>query len=69
MKVCDSCGQDDGKDTEVGLVKIDYHGYHYNHWTHKDKSNGWTIDLCPKCAGQLKDDISSLLKDYNASRT
>ena len=49
---------------EVGGMKLEILGYHYRHHTHGDKPHNWTVDLCPKCAGELKDDLNAVIKEY-----
>ena len=64
MKICDGCGQRDEKHKEVGTVSINYSGFHVLHWSHRNKTTHWTMDLCPTCGGELKDNLDAFLKNF-----
>lgn len=64
MKLCDKCGGRDGRGHEVGGLKVEITGYHHNHHDHNGKSWSWAIDLCPSCAGKLKDSMNGLVSSY-----
>jgi hypothetical protein len=68
MKICDRCGtKDDNSHNAVGPVVTRVEGYHYNHWSHRNKKQTWSIDLCPKCAEKLKDELEKLFKSFPGS--
>lgn len=64
MKVCDACGCSDAKHQEVGSVGVEVKGYHVEHHTHRGKPWHWTLDLCPKCEGQLKDELDAVIRTF-----
>lgn len=70
MKFCDNCGQPDGKHTEIGEVRVSVGGYHWHHHTHWDgpnrKPESWQLELCPHCAGILKDRIGEVIESLKA---
>jgi hypothetical protein len=66
MKICDACEQPNEKNKEVGESVIVFKGYHMTHHTHRGLPSNWSVDLCPKCAGQLKQQLDAVVKSFKA---